>query len=320
MAVKRETIGRMEEISSEGVTWINIEKPTHDVISTLGQRYSLHKLDLEDCLSKIQLTKVDQYEDYLFIILHFPVSSSNGQAFLSSQISIFLGENYLVTVHQGDLKPLMETFQTCRSDDHRRQALMNRGSGHLLYRLIDSLVDELFPTLDRVMRDLDAVEDEVFDEKIEAVRKVTVLRRKIASLRRIVSPHRRVIPELATRAQRFAKDDLSVYFSNISDHVEKVWETLEECKETVDIYKDTDFMLNAEKTNKILAVLTILFTLSIPATVIATYYGMNIILPGGLATEPWTFFGPYTTLLFILTASTVPAILLAWYFHRLGWF
>jgi magnesium transporter len=105
----------------------------------------------------------------------------------------------------------------------------------------------------------------------------------------------------------------------VQDHIEKVYEALEEAKETVEIYKDTDYMLSQEKTNKILAVLTIVFTLSIPATVIGTFYGMNINLPGGSEAEPWTRLGPYTTLIFVLVVSSISAILMILYFRRLGW-
>ena len=115
----------------------------------------------------------------------------------------------------------------------------------------------------------------------------SLLRREITTLRRIVFPLRRTVLDLTKDAQRFSKEDLTPYFRDVQDHIEKVYETLEEAKETVEIYKDTDFMLSTEKTNKILAVLTIVFTLSIPATVIGTFYGMNINIPGGIITGPW---------------------------------
>lgn len=131
------------------------------------------------------------------------------------------------------------------------------------------------------------------------MREVTLLRRKIADLRRIVFPMRRVLAELAREVNRFSNTDLTKYFSDIQDHVEKLWETLEACKETIEIYKDTHFMLSTEKSNKILAILTI------PYTVIGTIYGMNINLPGGIETGAWAFLGPYTTLIILLIVATI---------------
>ncbi|MEM2924311.1 MAG: magnesium transporter CorA family protein [Methanocellales archaeon] len=307
----------MEILSQGELNWVYIEAPTEREINFLAQNYHFHSLALDDCISKVQLPKVDKYEDYLFIVLHFPAFSAEGRMF-SSQLSIFLGKNYLVTISTSDLKPLSEVFQKCKIDERARSEVL-RSPGYLLYYIIDQLVDSLFPILDKIISDLDDIEDKVFDEKVEAVREVTILRRRIARLRRVTYPLKRVIEELSREISHYIKDDLSIYFSDVEDHIDKVWATLDECKEIIEIYKDTDFMLSTEKTNKILAVLTIFFTLSIPATVIAQIYGMNIPLPGGVETGPWTFLGPYTTLIILLIISAIPALAMLWYFRRAGW-
>ena len=311
--------GRLEEVSCDGVTWVNIEKPTQSEMQFLASKYHFHPLALEDCLSRTQLPKIDKYGDYIFLILHFPTLKDSGQVVTASQLSIFLGKDYLVTVHQGGIKPLSDLFSTCKRDEQTRRAVVCNTTGYTLYRVVDSLVDSLFPILDGILRELDEIEDKVFDEKVEAVREVTLLRRKIADLRRIVFPLKRVVAELAREVNRFSNIDLTRYFSDIQDHVDKLWEMLEACKETIEIYKDTDFMLNTERTNKILAILTIIFTLTIPHTVVGTIYGMNINLPGGIETGAWTFLGTYTTLLILLIIATIPALIMLWYFRRLKW-
>lgn len=106
----------------------------------------------------------------------------------------------------------------------------------------------------------------------------------------------------------------------MNDHIEKVWEKVEEVRETIEIYKDSDIALSTAKTNKILAVLTIAFTLAIPASVVGTFYGMNVNVPGGIQTGPWTFLGAYTTFVLVVTLSLiVPAIWMIWMFRRLKW-
>ena len=319
MELKTEKRGRLEMLTHEGVTWVNLEKPTPEDISVLGQQYPFHALNLEDCVSKVQLTKIDEHEGYMFVVLHFPTLTSRPGVIQSCQISIFLGSNYLVTVHQGDLKPVAGMFQACKTDLHQREALMGKGSAYLLYRIVDALVDDLFPRLDELLRDLDEIEDRVFDEKIDAIHEVTILRREIGDLRRVIFPLRGVATELAMKSQVFSTHDLSAFFSDVKDHIEKAWGTLEEAKETIDIFKDTDFMLNTERTNNILAVLTIVFTLSIPVTLLGTFYGMNVNLPGGVETGPWTILGPYTTLLVVTLASVIPTVLMLWVFRRNGW-
>jgi magnesium transporter len=119
--------------------------------------------------------------------------------------------------------------------------------------------------------------------------------------------------------QKFSEEDLTLYYDNVNDHMDTVIEILEESRETIEIYKDTDFMLSTEKTNKILGILTILFTLSIPATVTGTFYGMNIELPGGIDTGSPQFFGSYTTFIVIMLLSITSAFFMVWYFRKLGW-
>lgn len=309
---------RLETISSNGVLWTNIQKPTYSDMTVLGQKYPFHRLNLEDCLSKIQIPKIDRYEDHTFVILHFPTPDKE-KGFLFSQLAIFIGTDYLVTIHHGDLKPLEELFAMCKIDQRQRQVIMGKSAGYLLYKIIDTLVDDLLHILMKVVGNIDDIEDSVFDERISIPRQISLLRREITTLRRIVIPLRRTVVDLSKDVQRFSREDLAVYFKDVQDHVEKVYEALEEAKETVEIYKDTDFMLSNEKTNKILAVLTIVFTLSIPATVIGTFYGMNINLPGGTEIGPWNQLGIYTTLIFVLAASSVSALFMVLYFRRLGW-
>ena len=315
--IKESTI---QTITNKNLTWINILEPTRDKITTLAQRYPFHELNLDDCLSKIQIPKIDKYHDHMFIILHFPTSikkEENVPRF--SQLSIFIGLNYLVTVHQGDLKPLVEKFQICSSSEKQREVFMNESSGHLLYNIIDTLVDDLFNTLIKVIDDLHDIEDDVFNPKLAIAKDISLIRREITALRRIIIPLRRIIMYMTNDIQKFSEQDLTLYFDDVNDHIDKVLEALDESKETIEIYKDTDYMLSTEKTNKILGVLTILFTLSIPSTIIGTLYGMNINLPGGIETSSWYLFTPYTTFIVLLTISLLSALLMAWYFHRLGW-
>jgi magnesium transporter len=127
--------------------------------------------------------------------------------------------------------------------------------------------------------------------------------------------------EIARNVKRFSggeDDGLALYYDDVIDHIDKVIETLEESRETMEIYKDTDFVLSNEKTNKVLAILTIIFTLAIPATVIGTFYGMNVNLPGGIGSSPMIL-GPFTSFIIIIIASAIPAIMMFAYFKKLGW-
>jgi magnesium transporter len=314
----------IESVTNNGLTWINIQKPTREKMDVIGKRYKFHELNIEDSLSKIQIPKIDRYEDHFFMTLHFPIKEENHKENNSSprisQLSIFAGADYLLTMHQGDLKPLVDMFQSCNSNQEKRNTIMGKSSGYLLHSIIDALVDDLFHILKKVIGNIHDIEDDVFDEYLAIAKEISRLRREITILRRTILPLRRIMLLVRHFVQTFSEEDLTLYYDDVNDHIDTVIEILEESKETIEIYKDTDFMLSTEKTNKILGILTILFTLSIPATVIGTFYGMNIELPGGIEdTGSSHFFGPNTTFIVIILVSITSALFMIWYFRKLGW-
>jgi magnesium transporter len=310
----------LDSITNKDLIWIDIQKPTRKKLKMLEGKYPFHELNVEDSLSKIQIPKIDRYQDHIFIILHFPTVDKDKSIPRSTQLAIFAGPDYLITVQQGELKPIIEMFNLCKDNEKQRETFMGPSSGYLLHSIIDLMVDDLLHVLMKLEGNLDDIEDLVFDEKVAVARDISLLRREITTLRRVVVPLRRIILELSKEMQRFSEEDLTDYYDDVRDHTEKVLEVLEESKETIEIFKDTDFMLSTEKSNKILSLLTILFTLSIPATVIGTYYGMNINLPGGIITGSPDFLGPYTSFLILLMIAIVPSSVMVWYFKKLGWF
>ena len=309
----------LDSITNKNLIWIDIQKPTRKKLKMLEGKYTFHELNVEDSLSKIQIPKIDRYQDHIFIILHFPTVDKDKYS-RSTQLAIFAGPDYLITVQQGELKPIIEKFNLCKDNEKEKETFMGSSSGYLLHSIIDLMVDDLLHVLMKLEGNLDGIEDLVFDEKVAIAREISLLRREITTLRRVVVPLRRIILELSKEMQRFSEEDLTDYYDDVRDHTDKVLEVLEESKETIEIFKDTDFMLSTEKSNKILSLLTILFTLSIPATVIGTYYGMNINLPGGIITGSPDFFGPYTSFIILLIIAIVPSSVMVLYFKKLGWF
>jgi len=314
---------KMETIQGKKFTWIDLQNPDRIDVEKLAEKYNFNELNIEDCMTKFELPKLDSYNDHFFVILHFPPLAQKIGISKNSQLSLFIGKDFLVTVHQGDLKPLVQLVQTCilDSDDELKNKLLGESSGDLLHEIIDVLVDDLLHTSRKIIANLDEMEDNVFDESKAVARSIALLRREINRLRRIALPLKRFVLEIAKNVKRFSDnsdDELSLYFDDVIDHIDKVIETLDESRETMEIYKDVDFVLSNEKTNKVLAVLTMIFTLAIPSTVIGTFYGMNVSLPGGIG-ENSMIFGPFTTFIVIILASAIPAIIMFAYFKKLGW-
>ena len=316
---------KIEVVDGRKFVWTDLQNPDRSDVEKLAQKYNFNKLNIEDCMTKFELPKLDSYSDHFFVILHFPPISQKIGISKNSQLSVFLGKDFLVTVHQGDLKPLVELVDICKSDSdiERKNRLLEKSSGFLLHEIIDVLVDDLLHTSRKIIANLDEMEDRVFDETKPVARSIALLRREINRLRRIANPLKKFVLEIAKNIKKFSErgdEELTLYFDDVIDHIDKVIETLEESRETMEIYKDTDFVLSTEKTNKVLAVLTIIFTLAIPSTVIGTFYGMNVNLPGvTMGEEEMMVLGPFSTFIVIILASAIPAALMFAYFRKLGW-
>jgi magnesium transporter len=344
---------------NESLIWIDIQNPNKDKVNLLAQRYpSFNSLNLDDCLSKIQIPKIDRYQDHIFIILYFPIAEKekDEDIYRISQLSIFLGRDYLVTVHQGNLNPIVEMFCQCKGNKdsstssssytnineyrHNQEPLtpsfMQKKSYsiYLFYKILDVLIDDLLRIVNHVTERLEDIEDDVFNDKIVLTKRISLLRRDIATLSRIAIPLKQIIMEIMTKDiqnlldekdlhrqqedNSNSVDDLVLFFSDLKDHIGKVIEALDSSNKTIAIYQDTNFMLSNDKTNRALTVLTIMFTLTIPITVISAIYGMNVKLPGGNE-MPWTLFGPYTTFIVVLLGSAIASLVMLWSFYYFGW-
>ncbi len=271
----------IETVAWGDLVWTNIIKPTNREMEYLGKHFPFHPLDLDDCLSRKQRPKIDVYQDYLFFIFHFSVFNRETRVSTHDQVAVFVGDNYLVTVHSGALKTLVKFFRECQIDEEARKESFSHGSGFLVYRILDRAVDAYFPILDKILSWAEEVEDRAFDENAEIAQELASLRRDVITQRRIMFPSRNVIVELEPKLKRFIKIDISVYYGDLMDHANKICDTLDEAKEIIEVYKDTDYILGTDRMNRVMRVLTILSTILLPFLIVSSIYGMNVILPGG---------------------------------------
>jgi len=274
----------IRSITERKLTWFYIEKPTSNEVAFLAQRFHFHPLDLDDVLSRIQRPKIDEYKDYLFMVLHFPVFDKENRITRPSEVDIFIGEDYVVTVQcSGDLKPLARFFQECETDKKSRERYLGRSSGFLLYHILDGLVGSCFPILDKVTQNIDDIEDIILTQPVPGtVREISLIRRDLISFRRVVHPQIAVIETLEKGEYPFLKEEEEIYFGDIADHIRKIWGGLEDCKEVIDGLSDTSNWLTSHRIQEIMRILTIIMGILAPPTLIASIYGMNISLPGGV--------------------------------------
>jgi magnesium transporter len=277
---KKEEKLNMQLLTWGELTWVDIERPTERDTEYLAQNYPFHPLDLDDCLSRIQRPKIDVYKDYLFLVFHFPVFNKEARVTTPSQVSVFIGQNYLITLHKGELKPLVKLFRECEIDEESRKEHFSAGPGYLLYRIIDRLIDYCLPISNKLLDNIEDVEDRIFANRGRSqIKEISNLRRDIISFRRIIWPMRAVIGSLEPKIRRFTKMDLSVYFGDTVDHLDKIWDALDEYKEIIEGLNDTHDSLASNNTNEVMRILTIIATIFMPITLIASLWGMNIRLP-----------------------------------------
>src|SRR6266516_5653260 len=187
----------VETITAEGLRWVNIESPSPLECAWLEEQFDFHALDLEDVLSRNQRPKIDEYDTYLFIVLHFPVFDRAVGRLNAGELDIFAGQDFLVTLPNQPLQPVSYLFERCRAREELRHQLFSRGSGYLLYRIVDDSFDYCFPMLRKIGNKLDALEDEIFEGRGEdVVRDLSNVKQEIINFRKVIRPQRTVLRDL----------------------------------------------------------------------------------------------------------------------------
>jgi magnesium transporter len=289
---------RVAELSANGLTWIHLDTPTQEEAERLAERFGWHPLDLEDVLSKRQRPKVDEYPDYLFAVLHFPVYDKAIQRLNAAELDLFLGPDYLVTVPAVELLPVTRLFRRCEEDEELREGLF-KGSGYLLYHALDDLFDYCFPILDKIGHKLDSIEDDIFEGRSEeVVRDISNVKQEIISYRKIIKPERSTLRVLERQVERFLPEDLESYYDDLVDASERIWDLLDNYKEVVEALESTNESAISHRQNDVLRLLTLISVTMLPLTVITGIFGMNVFFPGeGTRTAFWVVLGVLVAML-----------------------
>jgi len=308
-----ETPLNIETIKWGDLTWVNIGTATDREISWLKDNYDFHPLALDDCLSRKQISKLDVYPGYLFFVFHYPFYHKEKRIATKQQWAAFIGENYIVTVNTVDLKTLGALFRDCTDNKDAREEHMKNGSGFLLYHILDRAVDSYFPVLDKILSLMEQLEDVVFDEEVEAAHEISVLRRDIITQRAVMFPTRELFKEMENKLKRFSKKDVTAYYNDLMDHMDKICNTLDECKEIIEVFADADFRLGTDRVNRILRVLNILATIALPLIIVSSIFGMNVFMPGSISE------GNHTAFYIIMGVTVVVTGGMLYFFKRKRW-
>jgi magnesium transporter len=301
----------VEIVEHRGLRWINIERPGPLDRAWLEEHFEFHPLDYEDVASRNQRPKIDVYDDYLFIVLHFPVFDKTVGRLNAGELDIFIGPNFLVTLPNTPLQPVEYLFERCRASEEARDALFGKGAGYLLYKIVDDAFDYCFPMLRKMGNKLDRLEEDIFEGRSqEVVRDISNVKQEIINFRKIVRPQRPVLRDLEKTKQRYLAEDLEIYFDDIVDASERIWDMLENYKEVVEALEDTNESVLSHRVNDVLRVLTAFSVVILPLTLLASLWGMNVGIPGeGSTTAFWIIVGSMVGLLVTMLG----------YFRHRGW-
>jgi magnesium transporter len=283
-----DTRPRVTELQGDNVTWVHLLGPTTDEAQQLASRFSWHPLDVEDVLSRRQRPKVDAYTGendqggYLFAVLHFPVYDKSVGRLNAGELDVFVGPDYLVTLPTVELRPVTLLFRRAYESEEFRRQLLSRGSGRLFYEVLDDLYDYCFPILDKIGFKLEQIDEEIgaAEGAKGLVTDIHKVKQEIISYRKIIKPQRPTLRQLERSIERVFPEDLELYFDDIVDASERIWDLLDNYKEVVEALEDTNESLISHQQNDILYVLTVFIVVLTPLSFITGFFGMNVHFPG----------------------------------------
>jgi magnesium transporter len=307
-------MGRMSTtiIETERVTWTNIVKPTWDDVDQLRDRYpQFHILNLNDCMTDLEFPKLDHHDDYVFLVMQFPLWDEDSLISRPAEVDIFITKGVLVTSHQGDIKPLNEIFDNAQNDPEANENLMTKGASPLLYEVLNALVQYCYPILHKVNQKIRHIEHNLFSaDTPHILQEVALARRDIIALRHILIPQIPVISSLESGDWHFIHDDLDIYWGDIGDHLLQIKSSLDEQREVIAGLSETIDTLSSHRIDEMVRLLTLVTLISVPITVISTIFGMNMDLPYG--SHPLSFYA-------VTALGILATILFFWYLRRKHW-
>jgi magnesium transporter len=300
---------RAEVVENAGLRWVNIDEPRLADRVWLAEEFGFHELDLEDVASHNQRPKVDVYDEYLFIVLQFPRFDKDTARLHAAELDIFIGPDYVITLPNELVLPLPTMFERARTRHDVREQLMAKGSGFLLYQILDRCVDAGFPMLGQLGRKLRRLDDDIFEGR-EAVRDLSNAKQEIINFRAVIRPQRAVFRALERAKQQYFTEELDIYFDDLTDASERIWDVLENFKEIAEGLEGTNESVLSHRLNDVLRVLTAFSVILLPLTLVGTVFGMNVRFPGESSPEAfWIILGVMAVILVGMVA----------FFRRRGW-
>jgi magnesium transporter len=296
--------------SSRATLWVDLTDPTpEESRQVLADTFKFHPLSIEDAMAPIQFPKIEAYTGYLYLILHGIDFQAREHRFATRDVDFFLGPNYLVTVHGPDSRSIGKMRHLCSV----HPTILAEGPVALTHRLIDTMVDNYRPEINKIEERMDRMEDQaLLGGRGELVKRILALKRDLASLRRIVIPQRDAVGRLARREFPIVNDEMAYRFRDVYDHLVRLSDEATIFQDRVTGILEAHLSTVSNRLNEVMKVLTVMSTIFLPLTVLTGMYGMNVPLPhlpGGEGAQFW----------WLLAIMMAIAGVMLWLFRRKGW-
>jgi magnesium transporter len=299
----------IEQLEIGKLRWIHIPVVNDANIDYLSETFNFHPLDLEDCQSKVQRPKIDIYDNYRFLILHFPYFDKAIKFVKTKEVKIFWGPDYVITL--GTHWVIRTLFAKTKEDADINIDELPNTSDVLLYSILQSLLSESLKLLSMIEHSLERINREMFDKRAErTIENISVTRKNLVLLNTAFKPQLRLFQKFESGVIEGFTPGLEDYWGNILDSLQKMWDSIEDYQELIQGLSLTFDSLQANKTNEIMKVLTVFSTVLMPLTFLTGLFGMNVSLPA--QENPFSF-------VFLIVAMLLIIIALLIYFKRRRW-
>lgn len=280
------------KIKSKNTTWIDIKNPREKDVDFLANKFPfIHKTVLEELIPPGHRAKVEKHEDYMFMILYYPIFNPAHKTTQSREVDIIITKDHIITSHYKTLIPLKKLLDQVNLYKDKKEEYLSDGAGVLLHHLIIGMLDSAFNKLDVVEKNIDDIENAIFDGKEkEMVQGISLTKRDILNFRRILAPQHEVLESLSREGIEFFGIDIRPFMEDVLGYYSRVWNLIEDQRETIQALSETnDSLLNA-KINEIIKVLTLFSVIVFPLTLLSGIWGMNTgYLPFIALSSPWDF-------------------------------
>lgn len=304
----------IRELKTKKLTWIDITSASQENLKYLKSEFGFDSEDLNDCLPTLNRQKIHPRDKYTFFVLQFPYYDRSTNTIRPAEIDVFLNKKFIITIHDENLRPIIDLFNLCQTDQLMKSQIENIDSLSLFYRITHKLYNYCYPILNHVNNDIESIEDDVIDiPEEQTVINILKIKRNIVTLQKMMQSHRGIWQkffEILTKTK--AREEVFNNFHNLLGHTKDIWDYLSNYKDTINALQETQESITSIKINDIMKTLTIFSVIVFPLTLLAAIFGMNTFGGMPFLNHPYGFW-------IVIIVMAIGMVVMFWYFKKKKW-